>query len=428
MNTLNRYRSHHDSQAALARALGVERTHGQGASVTLEDLLRGTTPTRPRGLYLHVPFCDHICSFCNMNRCLSDTGALEAYSAEVVAQLRSAGEFDYVTSRPFDAVYFGGGTPTALLPAGLEAVLSQLVRSIPRDPACEWTVESTIHNLTPGKLSLLADAGVNRLSIGVQTFSDRGRRLLGRAGTGAWAARALEAVRREFDGTLGIDLIYSYPGQTLDEVREDAAMVGRLGIDSVSVYSLMIHDGSELSTRIADGELSFERSIDSDRRNHNELVDALAGHGLELLELTKMARPGRDDYRYIRIRYENADLLPVGTGAGGRIGSHRVYRVSPERTMISPTAPRYDELNLVLGYLQFGRYDVDALVELCGEPARETILSALREFHASGLLTPLGPGDYRLTPDGMFWGNNMAVDLLERIVTPLASEMNAPVR
>ncbi len=421
MNTTHRYRSHHDSQRALAKALGVDRRRAAADAPTMEALLQDEPGEKPRGMYLHVPFCDRICTFCNMNRALVSSAALRDYAAHLQSQLGLFGGTPYVFGKPFDAIYFGGGTPTALTVEQLDGVLSAVVANIPRADSCEWTVETTVHNLTPEKVELLQGAGVNRLSIGVQTFSNRGRSILGRTGDWAQVVRSLDDTRKRFDGTLGIDLIYSYPGQTEEEVRDDAEWVRRLDIDSVSFYSLMIHEGSTIGKRLASGSLDFQRSVQSDRRLHNRLYESLCAAGFELLELTKVVRPLRDEYRYIKIRYDNGDLLPIGTGAGGRIGNHRVYRMAPDRVMVSPIDDTYDAYNRVLGHLQYGRYDVDGLTDICGEKAREPILQTLTEFESGGYLRPVDQGRWCLTSDGVFWGNNLAVAFLEHVISAVGA-------
>lgn len=417
MNLSTRYRSHHDSQRALAQALGVERRRPDPATPALDDLLETSPDNRPRGVYVHVPLCDRLCSFCNMNRVLADSQRIQAYAKTLAHEFRELSSRPYVTGRPFDAVYFGGGTPTVFSAGDLEMVLQAVGESVKRTRNCEWTFESTLHNLDAEKVRLLEHAGVNRLSIGVQTFSERGRRLLGRSGDGAFAARRLEMIRAEFSGTLGVDIIYSYPNESIEEVIADANTIQRLDIDSVSFYSLMIHDGSALSDKINSGELIFHRDIDEDRHLHNVFYERLTRAGYNLLELTKVAKPGRDRYQYIRLRYANRDLLPVGNGAGGRVASHSVYRMTPERIMISRTDSQYDKFNELLGDLQFGRYDLEKIRRHVGDEQDLLLKDLFAEYSARGLLRRTGSSTWCLTPDGVFWGNNMAVDLLEQTIS-----------
>ena len=433
MVTNKRFRSHHDSLRALAQAL--ERTVDSERDTTLKgntdnpvvpefnQLLQTVPVPARRGVYIHVPFCDRICSFCSMNRDHSTLNDLRAYTDKLISQLDEVGKTPYVRGGDFDAIYFGGGTPTVLPTAELERVLSALVSRITTTESCEWTVETTLHNLCPEKLSLMREAGVNRLSIGIQTFSDRGRALLHRSGKEEWAVQKLEDIRKAFPGTLGIDLIYSYPGQTREEVLADAEWVKRLDIDSVSFYSLRVHSKSLLAERLDRKEVSFPRTLQSDFKRHNELYRTLLAGGYELLELTKMVKPFRDEYRYIKIRYANEDLLPLGRGAGGRVFGYKVAHRDFGSTLVRPMGERYSRFNRVLGYLQYGRYDAQILTTLCGDRAHGEIRAAIHDYEEQGYLSSLGEGKWRLTPEGVFWGNNLAADFLERVLEPAASKM-----
>jgi oxygen-independent coproporphyrinogen-3 oxidase len=384
---------------------------------------------RPRGIYIHVPHCDRICRFCNLNRSERKGADLDAYTAYLIDEIEMYGRQPYVRGRPFDAVYFGGGTPTVLSAEQFSAVLTALRDAIPLKPDCEISVESTLHNLGPEKAAALERGGVNRFSIGIQTFSDRGRETLGRTWDGGRALEQLRALRAAFGGLLCLDIIYSYPGETPEEVRYDAECCAALPADSVSFYSLMVHPGSLLGESIAAGTTVFNRDTEYDRERHHLFYRGLRERGFELLELSKLARPGRDRYQYIRVRYDNGDIIPIGAGAGGNIAGIPVYSMAPGKRFVSAPNPRYEGYHKILGYLQFGIYDVERITgELYplspsgGEdrprdagpsPAALAIGERIRAYHRQGLLEETLPGkSYRLSDDGVFWGNNIAVDLL----------------
>jgi oxygen-independent coproporphyrinogen-3 oxidase len=270
-------------------------------------------------------------------------------------------------------------------------------------------VESTLHNLDQDKARRLERAGVNRFSIGIQTFSERGRQILGRETPNA--EERLRELRRVFSGVLGIDIIYHYPDQTPAEVLRDAELCAALNIDSVSFYSLMIQSGSQLSKTLASKAAVLIADIETDRALHKLFYDAMRASGYELLELSKLARPQRDDYRYIKIRYDNGDVLPNGTGAGGSIGGYPVYEMASHCRMVSKRDPAYDRYNQLLGRFQFGEYDLTR-TPLSPE-ACAAMMACVQRFADAGLLTRTGDAAWRLTADGVFWGNNIAVDVLQ---------------
>jgi oxygen-independent coproporphyrinogen-3 oxidase len=418
-----RFRSHHDAEHALGAALNISKRDQMAEWASLEKQLRCSPGGRDRGIYIHVPHCDKICSFCNLNRTERKGADLEAYTAYLIDEIRSYSVYPYIREQPFRVVYFGGGTPTVLNADQLSRILEALRESIPLSEDCEITMESTQHNLGAKKAALLEAEGVNRFSVGIQTFSDRGRTMLGRTYSGEKALEELQALRAAFGGVLGIDIIYSYPNQSMEELSRDAEICVSSGIDSVSFYSLMIHQGSALSQSITTGALQFIRDIESDRERHNLFYRTLTAAGFTLLELSKLARPGKDAYRYIHIQYENGDLLPIGSGAGGRLGAYQIYSLAPGRRFISPVNKAYERYPLMLGQLQFGLYDPGLIAGDLGPQAEEALRKKIRELADEGFLVPVPESEtWILSPDGIFWGNNIAVEVLKTAIAAAHKE------
>ncbi|MDR1176348.1 MAG: radical SAM protein [Treponema sp.] len=407
-----RFRSHHDAEQKLLSALGSRPA--QADWPLLEKELRKKPAGKKRGIYFHVPHCDRICTFCNLNRKERKGADLDSYTDFLVSEIESWGAYAYVREQPFEAVYFGGGTPTVLSEEQLARVLKALAGSIPLSADCEISVESTLHNLGPDKAEALEEAGVNRFSIGIQTFSGRGRKLLGRSYDGEGAVKELEKLRRAFRGTLGIDIIYSYPGQSIEEVIHDGKTILESGADSVSFYSLMIQGSSSLAGDINEGKLTFSRTLEFDRERHNTLYRLLREGGFELLELSKLVRPGTDLYRYIRILYDNGEILPIGFGAGGNIAGFGIYSAAPGQRFVSRGNKCRDFYHKILGFLQFGVYDPEIVTRDLGEAARHAVREKIESYRARGLLE--GGSGFRLSADGVFWGNNMAVEILNTAI------------
>ena len=430
-----RLRSHHDAEARLAALLkpaGGKGGHPGGGKMLRriarllglkpparnEKLLRAILSEPPErtgaraGVYIHIPYCDRLCSFCNLNRQERKSEDLAAYTDYLVSEIKTWGSYPYIQKQRFETVYFGGGTPTVLSAAQLQSVLGALKDHLPLAKDCEITVESTQHNLGAEKAAALEAAGVNRFSIGIQTFSARGRKLLNRTYSAEKAKQELQALRETFSGVLGIDIIYSYPDQTLDELREDAELCAALAVDSVSFYSLMIHEGSSLAAAIAEKKLEFQRDIAFDLERHNLFYRSLQAAGFRLLELSKLARPGRDEYRYIQAQYGGWDLLPIGSGAGGRVAGFQMYSMAPGRRFVAPPDLRHEKFYRLLGQLQFGRYHSPELTKELWPEGKAAVEETIDSFIKEGLLE----SNRGLTADGIFWGNNMAVKTLEAAV------------
>ena len=191
----------------------------------------GGTP--PRLLYIHVPFCETLCPYCSFHRVRFEPALATRYFECLRREIGMYRDLGFC----FDSVYVGGGSPT-VLPSELAAVMG-LVRSL--WPIRNVSVEAHPHHLTPGTIAILKDAGVDRLSVGVQTFNDR---LLGKlsrrdaAGTARDARNCLALVQGQFD-TVNADMIFNFPQQTVDMVLEDVRILRELAMDQLTFYPLM---------------------------------------------------------------------------------------------------------------------------------------------------------------------------------------------
>ena len=144
-------------------------------------------------IYIHVPFCNKICTFCNMRRSLQTP--TENYARLIVKEIESYAKLEYIKTTVFDAVYFGGGTPTTLSSQQLEMIIKALKTNFKFTDDAEFTIETTVTELDEEKMDTLVNAGANRFSVGVQTFDDAGRKQMNRIGSGEKAYRCLERLK-----------------------------------------------------------------------------------------------------------------------------------------------------------------------------------------------------------------------------------------
>ena len=444
-----RLRSHHDALSPL-RALS--RPGGD-----VHSLVREARPDdRPRAIYVHVPFCSHNCPFCNLNR--RSASPPPDYVDLVCREIEGFAALPYLRAGRYGAVYFGGGTPTSLSPEGIPRILGTLRASLEIHPDAEITVETTVSDLTPEHIAALREAGVNRLSVGIQTFCDRGRRLLGRWGTGEEAAAKLEGLLTAGFRNVGIDLIYNWPGQTPEELAADLEVIASLDIAGVSFYPLILHPEAPIVRLLSSGACPPMGDLYYEKRLFDLIWEELTEAGFVLLELTKLVRPGRDAYRYVAIRYAGGDTLGLGAGAGGRLGNVLYlnpsdiprWRARVERGLLGPATPRMlaalhpprrgnggEAPTLVrrlirargicarvpplypLAYRLVGAVEFDRLRWAEFPPELRAILAPeLEGLAAAGLVRP-SPAGFSLTPDGVFWGHNIARDLARAVIQVL---------
>ena len=401
-----RYKSHHDVKDVILsknkRKLKLPLSYWKLMEKEPEDL--------DGGIYVHVPFCDKICSFCNMNRKQLDND-LEDYTKFLVKEINKYREKTYVQKKRFSVIFFGGGTPTILKTHQLEKVLSTLREVFPLNEEYEFTFETTLHNLTWEKLEIMEKYGVNRLSVGIQTFSGRGRKLLNRTYNQEFVKNRLKEIKERFKGLVCLDIIYNYLDQSLEEIREDAKIVSEISPDSVSYYSLMIHDGSEISKDLSSGEKSFDYKTERDKELHDTFLNFLLENGYSILEHTKLTK-GTDSYRYIRNVHKLKDLIPIGVGAGGRVQNIELYHLNKLVTFYSLDTEKVMKLKKISGITQYEHVQLEELKNIVKEKYNE-IYKVLEELERKDYIH-IEENSYRYTKKGVFWGNNISALLVEK--------------
>ncbi|MGL6023043.1 MAG: radical SAM protein, partial [Cetobacterium sp.] len=317
MRFKTRYKSHYNSSGLIGKYYPQKR-------VTEEEFLNKLSEIPkdiPRVVYVHTPYCDKICSFCNLNR-EQVSGSLDSYADYIVQEFDRYGQYKYFKEKEVDVIYFGGGTPTVYKADQLEKILKSVNRNIQFQKDYEFTLETTLHNLNSEKIKLMNRYGVNRLSVGIQSFSDEGRKFYNRTYTQNEVIEKLLNLKDKFNGEVCIDIIYNHPTQTIEDAKNDARIIKKLDLGSTSFYSLMIHEGSALSIDIKDEKLKLEEDLKRERSLHDAFIKELTNdENYYVLELTKIAKHGRDKYKYIKARSFGGDTFPIGVGAGGNVGN-----------------------------------------------------------------------------------------------------------
>ena len=405
-----RFKSHHDVKSVIGKYFNSMKRMGTSDEV---EILFNSDPKEENGvLYVHVPFCDKICSFCNLNRKQLDND-LEDYTEFLINEFKKYGATNYMKKKKLEAIYFGGGTPTIFKAGQLEKILKSVKENFTLTEDYEFTLESTLHNLSDEKLEVLKKNGVNRLSIGIQTFSNRGREILNRTYDKEVTVKRLSEIKRNFSGLVCIDIIYNYPDQTLEEVREDAGLVLELGIDSVSFYSLMIHDGSKMSKDIQEEVFKLDYKLERDKELHNTFIETVLSTGdYEILEHTKIIRKGKDKYKYITLSNKGSDILPVGMGAGGKLGNFEIFRMSPERQFFSLISEEEEKIKKLSGLFQYPNVSFVKIKDYVQGNTFDKIHSLFVELQKKDLMN-VYEDHIELKGDGVFWGNNIGRKVIE---------------
>ncbi len=267
------------------------------------------------GLYVHWPFCEAKCPYCDFNSHVSRNIDQKQWLNSYLSELRrSAAE---TSDRVLNTIFFGGGTPSLMNPETVAAVIDE-ARALWR-PAndMEITLEANPGSVEAGRFAAYRDAGVNRISMGVQALNDEDLRRLGRIHTVAEARAAFDTARKCFD-RVSFDLIYARQHQTLDAWRAELTEALSMAVDHLSLYQLTIEDGTAFGDRYAVGKLRGLPEDDSAADMYLATQEICEAHGLPAYEVSNHARPGAES-RHNLIYWRYGDYVGIGPGAHGRI-------------------------------------------------------------------------------------------------------------
>ena len=403
-----RYKSHHDVKNVIEKMMKRKIV----TPFTFNKVLKGKPESEEGGIYVHTPYCDKICSFCNMNRKQIDND-LNDYTEFLCKEFKKYGEKKYIKEKKITTIFFGGGTPTIYKAHQLEKILSSLKENFNISEDCEFTFETTLHNLTWEKLEIMEKYGVNRISIGIQTFSDRGRKLLNRTYDKEYIISKIKDIRRKFKGLICIDIIYNYPDQTDEEIINDAETACELGVDSISFYSLMIQEGSQISKDREENKVVFKYNLVRDKELHDKFLEITLSRGYSVLEHTKITN-GKDKYKYIRNVNSFSDLIAIGIGAGGRIENYEFFHLNKLISFYAYDNELKMRVKKLSGILQYKIVKLDEIKELSGN-SYENILNLLKKFEKEGLIK-LNDKVMEYTLDGVFWGNSITACITEQMI------------
>jgi oxygen-independent coproporphyrinogen-3 oxidase len=265
-------------------------------------------------LYIHWPFCLSKCPYCDFNSHVRET----IPQARIAAALRRELGFEAgrLGPRLLTSVFFGGGTPSLLDPENVALLLEDAKRYFTPAEDIEITLEANPTSIEAGRFAAYAQAGVNRVSIGVQSFDEAALGFLGREHSAAQAMAAIELAHKLFP-RLSFDLIYARPGQTLAAWWAELHVALSLAADHLSLYQLTIEPGTAFHARHARGEFSLpDEALAASL--YDETAEVAAGFGLQQYEISNFAVPGRES-RHNLAYWRYLDYAGIGPGAHGRL-------------------------------------------------------------------------------------------------------------
>jgi len=360
--------------------------------MTGSEELPGPTLVEPRAAYVHVPFCRHHCGYCNFTVVAGRDDLTGAYLTALERELAGLG-----SRRVIDTLFIGGGTPTHLPLGALAQLLATIRRWFQLRSGYEFSIEANPVDVTQEVLDLLVEYGVNRLSLGAQSFSPEKLRVLERDHSSAEITTSIELARRA-GCDVSLDLIFAAPGETLAAWGEDLQQAIRLAPDHISTYGLTFERGTTFWGRLAHGELR-QAGETLERDMYLAAIDGLVDAGFEHYEVSNFARPGHR-CRHNEVYWAGDEYFAAGPGAaryvaGRREMNHRSTTTWLKRIMAgeSPVAEQEtlapeDRAReaLVLGLRRLEGVRRDAFAEKFGFAVDQLGGAALLDFIKHGLL------------------------------------------
>ncbi len=248
-------------------------------------------------LYIHIPFCEKKCLYCDFYS-IENRSSMDDFLAALHREIGLYQSYGEGTS--FQTVFFGGGTPSLLSPGQLESILARLRSMFRIDADAEVTVEANPGTVTLEKLRAYRSLGVNRLSIGVQSFHDDELRFLSRIHSATEARQCVDLAREVGFENVSVDLIFSIPGQTVDRWQVNLREALSLHPEHISAYSLIVEDNTPLARLVASRQVS-PNPLEHEAALYELTMNVLEKHGYEHYEVSNYARPGfrsRHNYNY----------------------------------------------------------------------------------------------------------------------------------
>jgi putative oxygen-independent coproporphyrinogen III oxidase len=267
------------------------------------------------GLYVHWPFCQAKCPYCDFNSHVVSQIDQSSWVTAYQAELRRMGEL--LPDRLLNSIFFGGGTPSLMHPDTVAAVIEAARDNWTFANDIEISLEANPGSVEAGRFAGYRDAGVNRISMGIQALNDEDLRRLGRIHSVEEARKAFDVARNCFD-RVSFDLIYARQGQTLSAWKAELSEALSMAIDHLSLYQLTIEDGTAFGDRYARGKLRDLPTDDNAADMYLATQEICELHGLPGYEISNHARPGAES-RHNLIYWRYGDYVGIGPGAHGRI-------------------------------------------------------------------------------------------------------------
>lgn len=399
---------------------------GEDARATF-DSLKNEKRTGKGLAYIHVPFCETRCLYCMFyQNPLSDEES-RVFTKALIKDLAAWEKENAQKTGLIHALYFGGGTPTALMADDLKAILDACKKYLPLANDCEITLEGRIFNFGDDKIEAALAGGVNRFSLGVQTFDSKVRQSVLRVDGKDEIIRRLLKMLSYDNAAVVIDLIYGFPGQTMAVWEDDVKTAAALPLDGVDCYQLNVFNQSPMAKYIENGNLPAAADTAQKADMFARSIEILTQANWQRISNQHWRQTHRERNIYNELAKGACDMLAFGAGGGGRLKGHSFMMERQLKTwldlvnanerpvgFLSLPAKNGALLNTLSSQMELGSVSFAKLEKTFNVPLTEIFEPITNQWIEAGLLKQKGEWFYQ-TVAGQFWHVTMAQMLLDRI-------------
>ena len=377
--------------------------------------------------YIHVPFCETHCLYCGFYNQPYRKEQSRIYTDVLIQEIKLWENTTAFKTKPINALYFGGGTPTALEVEDISRLLTYIRNTFPLANDCEITMEGRISNITRDKVEAYLQGGVNRFSLGVQSFNTDLRRSMGRRSDRDTIIERINMIKEYNQAAVVLDLIYGFPNQTMDIWEDDIKLAQSLEIDGFDCYQLNVFPNTPLGKRIADGSMNPALNVKEKTELFIKSVELMQKALYTRISVNHWQRTTRERNIYNRLARGYASCLSFGAGAGGNINGHsymilRDYQgylaavkngVKPIMGISIPSE-NYSMYKEISEYFETGYLDLAYLENKYNLPLTDICSRLLSQWENAGVIK-YENNKIILTLAGQFWFVNLSQLLQEYI-------------
>lgn len=373
-------------------------------------------------LYIHIPFCEKRCLYCDFYTIAGVANRIPDYVAALKKEIQLRAADSFWQQQRFETIFFGGGTPSLLAPGQISEILGHCFAHFHFSPEIEITLETNPGTVTADQLAQFRTAGVNRLSLGVQSFDAGELKMLDRIHSPEEAVAAALAARHAGFENLNLDFIFALPNQLLERWRATLEQAMALAPTHLSAYNLTIEEGTPLHVAIRQGKLA-PLSEEAEREFYSFTIDFLRAHGYHHYEISNFARPEHEAKHNLKY-WDGSLYLGLGASAHAYDGRRRFWNVANLRKYLEALHRNHlaeageEELTLpqhmfefaFLGLRQTRGIDLHAFSQKFHRPFEEAFNGAAQELEKAGLLVR-AQDRLRLSREGLFLCDEICVTL-----------------